>query len=58
MVQPVIDERGADAMAALYPTGLMTTPEEVASVILFCASGLSPQTTGNTIDICGGAEVR
>ncbi len=58
MVQPVIDERGLDAMAKMYPTGRITTPEEVASVIVFCASGVSPQTTGNTIDICGGAEVR
>ena len=46
------------AGAAQQRLGRITTPEEVASVIVFCASGVSPQTTGNTIDICGGAEVR
>jgi 3-oxoacyl-[acyl-carrier protein] reductase len=58
MVRDVIEERGIEAMSALYPTGRVTTPEEVASVILFLASGIAPQTTGNTIDLSGAADVR
>ena len=58
MVQDIVDERGMAAMEALYPTGRVTTADEVASVIVFLASGVAPQTTGNTIDICGAAEVR
>ncbi len=37
-------------------TGL--SKKEVASVIVFFASGIAPQTTGNTIDLSGAAEVR
>jgi NAD(P)-dependent dehydrogenase (short-subunit alcohol dehydrogenase family) len=58
MVQEIIDEQGLDKMRALYPTGRITTADEVASVILFLASGVAPQTTGNTIDLCGAADVR
>ena len=58
MVQPVVDERGLEALGTMYPTGRVTTPEEVASVIVFFASGIAPQTTGNTIDLSGAAEVR
>jgi 3-oxoacyl-[acyl-carrier protein] reductase len=58
MVQPVIEEHGLDKMRALYPTGRVTTPDEVASVIVFLASGIAPQTTGNTIDLSGAADVR
>ena len=45
-------------MGEMYPTGKVTTPDEVASVIAFLASGIAPQTTGNTIDLSGGADVR
>ena len=45
-------------MQALYPTGRVTRPEEVARVITFLASGVAPQTTGNTIDLSGAADVR
>ena len=58
MVQSVIEEHGLEKMSALYPTGRVTTPEEVASVIVFLASGIAPQTTGNTVDLCGAADVR
>ena len=58
MVQTVIEEQGLEKMSALYPTGRVTTPEEVASVIVFLASGIAPQTTGNTIDLSGAADVR
>lgn len=58
MVQSVIEEQGLAKMSTLYPTGRITTPEEVANVIVFLASGISPQTTGDTIDLCGAADVR
>ena len=57
MVKRVVAEKGLDAMAALYPTGRVATPEEVANVITFLASGAAPQATGNTIDLSGAAEV-
>ena len=57
MVERVVTEKGLDAMAALYPTGKVATPEEVANVSTFLASGAAPQATGNTIDLSGAAEV-
>ena len=58
MVQDIMEDKGLDAMRALYPTGRVTTAEEVAAVITFLASGIAPQTTGNTIDLSGAADVR
>ncbi len=58
MVEDVVEEQGLDAMSAMYPTGRVTKPDEVASVIIFLASGVAPQTTGNTIDLSGAADVR
>jgi len=58
MVSDVVNEQGLQKMAALYPTGRVATPEEVASVIVFLASGIAPQTTEDTIDLCGAADVR
>ncbi|NNF78176.1 MAG: SDR family oxidoreductase [Rhizobiales bacterium] len=58
MVGDIMAEQGLEKMAALYPTGRVTTADEVASVITFLASGIAPQTTGNTIDLCGAADVR
>ncbi len=58
MVGDIMAEQGLEKMAALYPTGRVTTAAEVASVITFLASGVAPQTTGNTIDLTGAADVR
>jgi NAD(P)-dependent dehydrogenase (short-subunit alcohol dehydrogenase family) len=58
MVDAYVKEHGLDKMAAMYPTGRVATPEEVAAVITFLASGVAPQTTGSTIDLSGGADVR
>ena len=58
MVGRIIESQGLDKMAELYPTGRVTTPEEVAAVVAFLASGIAPQTTGNTIDLSGAADVR
>ncbi|MEM7424607.1 MAG: SDR family oxidoreductase [Pseudomonadota bacterium] len=58
MVQDIVEDKGIEAMRALYPTGRVTTADEVAAVITFLASGIAPQTTGNTIDLSGAADVR
>lgn len=58
MVEDIVEDTGLDAMRGMYPTGKVTTPQEVASVIVFFGSGLAPQTTGNTIDLSGAADVR
>ncbi|NJK39512.1 MAG: SDR family oxidoreductase [Oscillatoriales cyanobacterium RM2_1_1] len=39
------------------PMGKMASPEDVAHVVAFLASGLSPHTTGTTIDINGASYV-
>ena len=58
MVQDVIAQRGREELGKMYPAGRIIAPEEVASVIVFLASGIAPQTTGDTIDLSGGADVR
>ena len=58
LVEEYVTEYGMEKLNAMYPTGRVATAEEVANVILFLASGASPQTTGNTIDLCGAADVR
>ena len=58
MVDDIVAARGLEALGQMYPTGRVTTAEEVANVIVFLASGVAPQTTGNTIDLSGAADVR
>lgn len=58
MVSDIVAEKGLDQMGSMYPTGKLTSPEEVAAVAVFLASGVAPQTTGNTIDLSGAADVR
>jgi NAD(P)-dependent dehydrogenase (short-subunit alcohol dehydrogenase family) len=58
MVSGIVERQGLEKMAALYPTGRITTPDEVAAVAVFLASGIAPQTTGDTIDLSGAADVR
>jgi len=58
MVSEVIAQRGREELGKMYPTGHVIDPKEVASVIIFLASGIAPQTTGDTIDLSGAADVR
>lgn len=58
LVEDAVKEHGIEQLNKMYPTGRVARPEEVASVIVFLASGAAPQTTGNTIDLCGAADVR
>jgi len=58
MIDEYVKEFGMEKIVAMYPTGRVATAEEVANVIVFLASGVAPQTTGATIDLSGGADVR
>lgn len=58
MVSDIVAQKGLVEMGSMYPTGKLTSPEEVAAVVVFLASGIAPQTTGNTIDLSGAADVR
>ena len=40
------------------PLGRVASPDEVASMILFCASGACPSATGATFDVNGASYVR
>jgi NAD(P)-dependent dehydrogenase (short-subunit alcohol dehydrogenase family) len=60
----VIKSRQADDMVAIYgteemlreiPVGAFGTPEDVANVVVFCASGKARYATGATIDVVGAS---
>ncbi len=46
------------AIEAEIPSGRVGTPEEVASIVAFLASGLADYATGTTIDVNGASYVR
>ena len=48
------DGEGADKYKAGIPLGRFASPEDIANVALFLASGLSSYVTGQTISACGG----
>jgi NAD(P)-dependent dehydrogenase (short-subunit alcohol dehydrogenase family) len=47
-----------DAIRAEIPGGRVGTPEEVAQIVAFCASGGADYATGTTIDVNGASYVR
>lgn len=49
-----IAEHG-DEIREQIPSGRIGTPQDVANVVLFLASGLSDYITGSTIDVNGGS---
>jgi 3-oxoacyl-[acyl-carrier protein] reductase len=51
----VIKERGESAMTRDIPLGEMASPEDIANVVAFLASGLARHATGATIDINGAS---
>lgn len=60
----VIDTAQADDMRAIYgseellreiPAGHFGTPEDVANVVIFCASGKASYSSGATIDVTGAS---
>jgi len=47
----------ADAVLDLIPTRRLSTPEEVADVVVFLASDASQNMTGQSITVDGGWDV-
>ena len=57
-VESYLQEVGEEFATRDIPMGKLATPEDVANVVAFLASGLAPHTTGATIDINGASYVR
>ena len=51
------DEEKQKVLSAI-PLGRLSTPDEIASVVVFLASDESSYVTGITIDVCGGRYLR
>lgn len=51
-------QRHGGAIEAEIPSGRVGTPEEVAQIVAFLASGLADYATGTTIDVNGASYVR
>jgi NAD(P)-dependent dehydrogenase (short-subunit alcohol dehydrogenase family) len=60
----IVKSRQADDMVAIYgademlreiPVGAFGTPEDIANVVVFCASGKASYATGATIDVVGAS---
>ncbi len=56
-VESYLQEVGEDFATRDIPLGKLATPEDVANVVAFLASGLAPHATGATIDINGASYV-
>ncbi|NES69200.1 MAG: SDR family oxidoreductase [Okeania sp. SIO2D1] len=57
-VESYLQQVGEDFATRDIPLGKLATPEDVANVVAFLASGLAPHATGATIDINGASYVR
>ncbi|MGB3509161.1 MAG: SDR family oxidoreductase [Microcoleaceae cyanobacterium] len=57
MVESYLQEVGEEFATRDIPLGKLATPEDVANVVAFLASGLAPHATGATIDINGASYV-
>jgi 3-oxoacyl-[acyl-carrier protein] reductase len=51
----MLDIYGRDEMLSEIPVGHFGTPEDVANVVVFCASGRARYSSGTTIDITGAS---
>ncbi|MBX9897251.1 MAG: SDR family oxidoreductase [Qipengyuania sp.] len=58
MAGDYLASRGGDALLADIPLGRVATPEEIASLIVFCALDAPPSLTGATLDANGASYVR
>ncbi|GGA50153.1 SDR family NAD(P)-dependent oxidoreductase [Okeania sp. KiyG1] len=56
-VESYLQQVGEDFATRDIPLGKLATPEDVANVVAFLASGLAPHATGATIDINGASYV-
>ncbi len=57
-VESYLQEVGEEFATRDISLGKLATPEDVANVVAFLASGLAPHTTGATIDINSASYVR
>lgn len=58
MAGDYLDSRGGAGLLADIPLGRVATPEEIASIITFCALDAPPSMTGAVIDANGASYVR
>lgn len=58
MADDYLASRGGAALLADIPLGRVATPEEIASLIVFCALDAPPSLTGATLDANGASHVR
>lgn len=53
--EEMLDKYGRDEMLREIPLGALGTPEDVANLVVFCASGKARYSTGSTIDCVGAS---
>ena len=58
MAEDYLASRGGDSLLADIPLGRVATPEEVASIVRYCALEAPPSMTGSVIDVNGASFVR
>lgn len=58
MAEDYLESRGGDKLLADIPLGRVAMPEEVATLIRFCALEAPPSMTGAVLDINGASYVR
>lgn len=58
MAGDYLASRGGEGLLADIPLGRVATPEEIASLIVFCALDAPPSLTGATLDANGASYVR
>ncbi len=58
MAGDYLASRGGPALLADIPLGRVATPEEIATIIVFCALDAPPSMTGATLDANGASYVR
>ena len=58
MAADFIQKYGEETLTQNIPLGAIASPQDVANVAAFLASGLAPHATGTTIDINGASYVR
>jgi NAD(P)-dependent dehydrogenase (short-subunit alcohol dehydrogenase family) len=58
MAEDYLASRGGPGLLADIPLGRVATPDEIATMIVFCALDAPPSMTGATLDANGGSYVR
>lgn len=58
MAEDYLESRGGDKLLADIPLGRVAMPEEVATLVRFCALEAPPSMTGAVLDINGASYVR